>query len=111
MPKPAFPYLASILLGGLFLPFPGQAAPPTGVPVYRVTPISAITGLRVNQSGDVVGWTTRNGLAVPMLWTAENGVIVLTTSNSQPYGVARDVSERTAGIITVVGEMPSTRLN
>jgi hypothetical protein len=39
-----------------------------------------------------------------MLHTPENGVIVLTTSSSQPYGVARDVSQRAAGVITVVGE-------
>ena len=95
---------ALISLGGVFLPMHCLAASPTGVPVYNVTPINAITGLRVNQAGDVAGWTTRNGLAVPMLRTPENGVIVLTTSSSQPYGVARDVSERAAGVITVVGE-------
>jgi uncharacterized membrane protein len=39
---------------------------------------------------------------------ARKRVIVLTTSSSQPYGVARDVSERAAGVITVVGE---ARLN
>jgi probable HAF family extracellular repeat protein len=108
MPKNAFLGFASVVLGGVFLPMPGSAAPPAGVPVYKVTPISAITGLRVNQSGDVVGWTTQNGLAVPMLRTPENGIIVLTTSSSQPYGVARDVSDRAAGVITVVGE---ARLN
>jgi hypothetical protein len=80
------------------------AAAPAGVPVYTVTRIDATIGLRVNQSGDVVGWTTRNGLAVPMLYTAQNGVIVLPTSTTQPYGVARDVSDRQAGSITVVGE-------
>jgi uncharacterized membrane protein len=99
--------LALISLGGVFLSTPCPAAP-TGVPVYRVTPIGGITGLRVNQVGDVVGWTTRNGLAVPMLRTPENGVIVLPTSTSEPYGVARDLSERAAGVITVVGE---ARLN
>ena len=98
---------ALLALGGLLLPMSGLAAP-IGVPVYNVTPIGGITGLRVNQTGDVVGWTTLNGLAVPMLHTRENGVIVLTTSSSQPYGVARDVSDRAAGVITVVGE---ARLN
>jgi len=87
---------ALLALGGLLLPMSGLAAP-IGVPVYNVTPIGGITGLRVNQTGDVVGWTTLNGLAVPMLHTRENGVIVLTTSSSQPYGVARDVSDRAAG--------------
>ena len=108
MPQNAFHGLALILLVAVFLPVPSLAAPPAGVPVYKVTAISAITGLRVNETGDVVGWTTRNGLAVPMLRTAENGVMVLPTSSSQPYGVARDVSERAAGVITVVGE---ARLN
>ena len=79
-------------------------AAPTGVPVYTVTTIGGVTGLRVNQVGDVVGWTTRSGLAVPMLHTSENGTIVLPTSSTQPYGVARDLSERAAGVITVVGE-------
>jgi hypothetical protein len=87
---------------------PCRAAAPTGVPVYKVAPIGGITGLRVNQVGDVVGWTTRNGLAVPMLHTPENGTIVLPTASTQPYGVARDLSERAAGVITVVGE---ARLN
>jgi probable HAF family extracellular repeat protein len=85
-----------------------QAAAPSAVPVYKVTPINAIVGLRVNQTGDVVGWTTATG--VPMLYTAENGVIVLPNSSSQPYGVARDLSDRQAGVITVVGEarLPTT---
>src|SRR6186997_1003532 len=95
--------LALMSLAGVFLWTPCPAAP-IGVPVYRVTPIGGITGLRVNQVGDVVGWTTRNGLAVPMLRTPENGVIVLPTSSTEPYGVARDLSERAAGVITVVGE-------
>ena len=34
----------------------------------------------------------------------QTGVIVLPTSTSQPYGVARDLSDRVAGVITVVGE-------
>lgn len=108
--KCTFRHFALIVLGGVFLPTLGQGASPTGVPVYTVTPINAVTGLRVNQSGDVVGWTTLNGLAVPILYTRENGIIVLTTSSSQPYGVARDVSERAAGVITVVGEarLPSS---
>ena len=80
------------------------ATPPAGVPVYTVTSIDAITGLRVNQSGDVVGWTFRNGPAQPILSTPQTGVIVLPTSSSQPYGVARDLSDRVAGVITVVGE-------
>ena len=103
MPQQASLRFALISLASMLLPLSGLAAP-TGVPVYSVTPIGGITGLRVNQTGDVVGWTTLNGLAVPMLRTAENGVIVLTTSSSQPYGVARDVSARAAGVITVVGE-------
>ncbi len=107
-PKHGFHCFVLMLLGGVPLSTPCWAASPIGVPVYKVTPISAITGLRVNQSGDVVGWTTRNGLAVPMLHTPENGVIVLTSSSTQPYGVARDVSDRAAGVITVVGE---ARLN
>ena len=107
MPQQASLRFALISLASMLLPLSGLAAP-TGVPVYSVTPIGGITGLRVNQTGDVVGWTTLNGLAVPMLRTAENGVIVLTTSSSQPYGVARDVSARAAGVITVVGE---ARLN
>ena len=84
------------------------ASPPVGVPVYSVTPINATTGLRVNQSGDVAGWTTTNGRGEPILYTAENGVIVLPTATSQPYGIARDLSSRLNGIITVVGE---ARLN
>lgn len=83
---------------------PSLAAAAVGVPVYNVTPINAATGVRVSQSGDVVGWTTVNGLAQPILYTPETGVIVLPTSTSQPYGVARDLSERSAGVITVVGE-------
>jgi probable HAF family extracellular repeat protein len=67
-------------------------------------PIEATTGLRVSQSRDVVGWTTANGPTQPILYTFETGVIVLPTSTSQPYGVARDHSNRTAGVITVVGE-------
>jgi hypothetical protein len=108
VPQYASLCFALISLGGVFLPMPCLAAPPTGVPVYTVAPIGGITGLRVNQVGDVVGWTTRNGLAVPMLHTPENGTIVLPTSSTQPYGVARDLSERAAGVITVVGE---ARLN
>ena len=96
--------LALSCLGVVVHPIRCVAAPPTGVPVYKVTAIGGITGLRVNQMGDVAGWTTRNGLAVPMLHTSENGTIVLPTSNIQPYGVARDVSDRAAGVITVVGE-------
>jgi hypothetical protein len=107
MPQHASLRFVLISLAGMLLPMSGLAAP-TGVPVYSVTPIGGITGLRVNQTGDVVGWTTLNGLAVPMLHTPENGVIVLTSSSSQPYGVARDVSARAAGVITVVGE---ARLN
>jgi probable HAF family extracellular repeat protein len=80
------------------------AAAPFGVPVYDVTPISATSGVRVSQSGDVVGWTTANGPTEPMLYTPETGVVVLPTSISQPYGIARDLSERSAGVITVVGE-------
>jgi len=34
------------------------AAAPSGVPVYDVKTINAVTGVRVSQSGDVVGWTT-----------------------------------------------------
>jgi probable HAF family extracellular repeat protein len=84
---------------------PSLAAPPSGVPVYDVTIINATpTGLRLNQSGDVVGWTTQGGPTRPMLFTPENGVIVLPTSTSQPYGIARDLSERAVGVITVVGE-------
>ena len=85
-----------------------QVAAPSSVPVYTVTPINAIVGLRVNPTGDVAGWTTATGL--PMLYTAENGVIVLPNSSSQPYGVARDLSARQSGVITVVGEarLPST---
>jgi hypothetical protein len=107
MPQYASLCFALLSLGSMLLPSSVLAAP-TGVPVYNVTPIGGITGLRVNQTGDVAGWTTLNGLAVPMLHTPENGVIVLTTSSSQPYGVARDVSDRAAGVITVVGE---ARLN
>lgn len=81
-----------------------NAGPPIGVPVYTVTPINATTGLRVSQSGDVVGWTAANGSAKPFLNTPENGVIILPTSTSQPYGIARDLTERVAGVITVVGE-------
>jgi probable HAF family extracellular repeat protein len=77
---------------------------PVGVPVYDVTPLPAVTGLRVNQSGDVVGWTYTNGPAQPILYTRENGVIVLPTSTNQPYGVARDLSDRVAGFVTIVGE-------
>jgi probable HAF family extracellular repeat protein len=77
---------------------------PSAAPVYDVTPIDATTGLRVNQSGDVVGWTTASGPTQPILYTLESGVIVLPTSTSQPYGVARDLSDRSAGVITVVGE-------
>jgi PKD repeat protein len=104
MPQYASICFALISLGSVSLPMPCLAASPTGVPVYTVTAIGGITGLRVNQVGDVVGWTTRNGLAVPILHTPENGTIVLPTSTSQPYGVARDLSERAAGVITVVGE-------
>lgn len=93
---------------GVAVSMSALAAPPSGVPVYDVIPINATTGLRVNQSGDVVGWTTRNGPAEPVLFTPETGVIVLPTSTSQPYGIARDLSERSAGVITVVGE---ARLN
>jgi probable HAF family extracellular repeat protein len=88
------------------IPFLAPAA--SGAPLYEVTPINATTGLRVSQSGDVVGWTTQNGPAEPMLYTPENGVILLPTATSQPYGVARDLSERVGGVITVVGE---ARLN
>lgn len=77
---------------------------PSAAPVYDVTPINATTGLRVNQSGDVVGWTTASGPTQPILYTLESGVIVLPISTSQPYGVARDLSDRSAGVITVVGE-------
>jgi probable HAF family extracellular repeat protein len=77
---------------------------PVDVPVYNVTPLPAVTGLRINQAGDVVGWTTVNGPAQPILYTRETGVIVLPTSTSQTYGVARDLSDRVAGVITVVGE-------
>jgi len=84
------------------------AASPSGVPVYNVTPINATTGLRVSNSGDVVGWTTANGPPEPMLYTPETGVIVLPTSTSQRYGVARDLTDRVSGVITVVGE---ARLN
>ena len=77
---------------------------PVGVPVYEVTPLPAVTGLRINQSGDVVGWSYVSGPAQPILYTRETGVIVLPTSTSQPYGVARDLSDRIAGVITVVGE-------
>ena len=93
---------------GVAVSMSALAAPPSGVPVYDVIPINATTGLRVSQSGDVVGWTTRNGPAEPVLFTPETGVIVLPTSNSQPYGIARDLSERSVGVITVVGE---ARLN
>ncbi|MBC7893962.1 MAG: hypothetical protein H7066_01030 [Cytophagaceae bacterium] len=95
-------------ISGVVASMAAQVGAPSGVPVYGVTPIAALTGLRVNQSGDVAGWTTPTGLAVPMLYTPETGVIVLPTSASQPYGVARDLSERAAGVITVVGE---ARLN
>jgi probable HAF family extracellular repeat protein len=84
------------------------ASAPVGVPVYNVTAIDATLGLRLNQSGDVVGWTTRNGPTQPILYTAQTGAIVLPTSTSQPYGVARDLSDRVSGVITVVGE---ARLN
>ena len=112
----------SLLLGSLLLaalgceemrhPASGNESPsnsvltavPVGVPVYNVTAINATTGLRLNQSGDVVGWTTKNGPTEPFLYTAQNGVIVLPTLTGQPYGVARDLSDRTAGVITVVGE-------
>ena len=96
--------LILVCFGVVIQPVPGRAAAPAGVPVYTVAPISGITGLRVNGMGDVVGWTTRNGLAVPMLFTAENGTIVLPTSSTEPYGVARDLTDRAAGVITVVGE-------
>ncbi|OGO33273.1 MAG: hypothetical protein A2Z16_17685 [Chloroflexi bacterium RBG_16_54_18] len=62
------------------------------------------TGVSVNQSGDVAGWTIANFPTEPILITPENGVIVLPTSTSQHYGIAWDLSERTAGVITVVGE-------
>jgi probable HAF family extracellular repeat protein len=83
---------------------------PVGVPVYAVTPLTAnvAAGLRINHSGDVAGWSLATSPAQPILITPENGVIVLPTSTSQPYGIARDLSERTAGVITVVGE---ARLN
>ena len=91
-------------INGLSPVTPSLAAAPSGVPVYTVASINAVTGVRVSQSGDVVGWTTVNGLAQPMLYTPENGVIVLPSSTGQPYGVARDLSDRVAGVITVVGE-------
>ncbi|HEV8538747.1 MAG TPA: PKD domain-containing protein, partial [Bacteroidota bacterium] len=83
---------------------------PVGVPVYAVkalttpAPYGIATGVRVNQSGDVVGWSIANFPAEPILVTPENGVIVLPTSTSQHYGIARDLSDRMAGVITVVGE-------
>src|SRR4029453_15035912 len=80
------------------------AAAPVGVPGYNVTAIGATLGLRLNQAGDLVGWTTRNGPTQPILYTAQTGVIVLPTSTTQPYGVARDLSDRVSGVITVVGE-------
>ncbi|MEP7326895.1 MAG: PKD domain-containing protein [Gemmatimonadota bacterium] len=76
---------------------------PAGVPVYRVTAINASVGLRVNQSGDVAGWSTTYPYQ-PILYTAETGVIVLPTSTGTPSGVARDLSDRVAGVVTVVGE-------
>jgi probable HAF family extracellular repeat protein len=93
-------------ISGLRKPSHSFAAAPTGVPVYDVTPIDAIVGLRINQSGEVVGWKTATGL--PMLYTKENGVIVLPNSTSQPYGVARDLTDRSGGVITVVGEAKLT---
>jgi probable HAF family extracellular repeat protein len=39
-----------------------------------------------------------------MLYTPETGVITLPNSTSQPYGVARDLTDRIGGVITVVGE-------
>jgi probable HAF family extracellular repeat protein len=91
-----------------------QGLSPSGAPLYTVTPLNSFgassrftaptTGLRINQSGDVVGWTTQNGPAEPMLNTPENGVIILPTATSQPSGVARDLSDRSGGVITVVGE-------
>jgi hypothetical protein len=87
---------------------PSLASPPSGVPVYNVIAINATSGVRLNPSGDVAGWTTKNGPAEPILYTPENGVILLPTSTSQPYGVARDLSDRLNGVITVVGE---ARLN
>jgi probable HAF family extracellular repeat protein len=77
---------------------------PVDVPVYEVTPVPAVTGLRINSSGDVVGWTSVNGLTRPILYTRETGAVVLPTSTSQPYGVARDLSDRVGGVVTVVGE-------
>jgi probable HAF family extracellular repeat protein len=91
-------------ISGVSKPIHSLSVAPSGVPAYDVTPINAITGLRVSQSGDVVGWTIANGPTEPMVYTPENGVVVLPTSTSQPYGVARDLSERSAGVITVVGE-------
>lgn len=95
-------------------PSPSLDLAPAGGPAYDVTPLNTFpassrftaptTGLGISQSGDVVGWTTQNGPAEPMLYTPENGVIVLPTSTSQPYGVARDLSDRVGGVITVVGE-------
>jgi len=102
-------------LPGASLSTPSPAAAPSGVPVYTVTPITAptagggaATGVRVNQSGDVAGWTIANFPAEPILITPENGVIVLPTATAQHYGIAHDLSDRQAGVITVVGE---ARLN
>jgi len=86
-------------------------AAPVGVPVYTVTSLTpgmSAVGLGINATGDVAGWITVSGLPRPILRTPENGVIVLPTSSVQPYGIARDLSDRVAGVITVVGE---ARLN
>lgn len=79
---------------------PASFATTASVPTYRVIPIAASIGWRLNESGDVVGWTAGNQ---PFLYTAEDGVIILPTSSSRPSGLARDVSERAGGEVVVVG--------
>ncbi len=77
---------------------------PSGVPVYNVTAIAASSGLRINQSGDVAGVNSQSGSTTPILYTAEKGVIALPTTAGVTYGVARGLSDRIGGVITVVGE-------
>ncbi|MEP7345899.1 MAG: hypothetical protein ABI877_11550 [Gemmatimonadaceae bacterium] len=95
-------------------PIPGNQAPdshvslsagPPGIPIYSLTTIPADVAWRINQSGDVVGWTAFP--PQPYLYTPENGVIMLPTAPPPPgqeAGIARDVSNRVSGVLTVVGE-------
>jgi hypothetical protein len=80
------------------------SSPVRAIELYDVQALGATVGWRISEHGDVVGWTSVDGVTTAYIWTPEHGLTLLPAPPDRPHTIARAVSERAAdGVVEIVG--------